>query len=151
MAVQIGDRKHLGKRGTLAGISYFSQFLYGGWFLFHGLNYWFVFYYDKSLEPGPGLVPAIAGSGLMAVVKALEVVIGCALLLDLYAALAVVAAWPITLMIAFVTASHGKPFGICVALVIIALIALNAIMSFGHLDRYQPMLALHADIGRAHV
>ena len=123
------------------GFVYGCQFLYGGWFLFHGLNYWFEFYPDRSIQPGPGLVPAIAASGLMAIVKALEIGIGAALLANRFAALAVIAAWPITLMIAFVTSSHGKPFGIGVALVIIAL---NAIMSFGYLERYRPMLALHA-------
>lgn len=122
----------------LATIALGCQFLYGGWFLFHGLNYWFEFYPDRSIQPGPGLVPAIAASGLMAVVKALEVVIGVMMLLNRFTPLAVVAAWPITLMIAFVTSSHGKLFGICVAIVIISL---NAIMSFAHLDRYRPMLA----------
>lgn len=129
------------RHGAFAGIVFGCQFLYGGWFLFHGLNYWFEFYPDRSIQPGPGLVPAIAASGLMAIVKALEILIGAALLANRFAALAIVAAWPITLMIAFVTASHGKPFGIGVAIVIIAL---NAIMSLGHLERYRPMLAADA-------
>src|SRR5690606_10798807 len=111
------------------------------WFLFHGLNYWLEFYPDRSIQPGPGLVPAMAESGLMAIVKALEIFIGCALLANRFTALAVVAAWPLTLSIAFVTSSHGKPFGIGVACIIIAL---NGLMSVGHLDRYRPMLALHA-------
>ncbi|AJP72530.1 hypothetical protein [Sphingomonas hengshuiensis] len=127
---------------AFTGFAYGCQFLYGGWFLFHGLNYWFEFYPDRSIQPGPGLVPAIAAAGLMAVVKALEVGIGVALLANRFAALAVVAAWPITLMIAFVTASHGKPFGVGVAVIIIAL---NAIMSLGYLERYRPMLAVHAN------
>lgn len=130
-----------GRARAFAGTVYAAQFLYGGWFLFHGLNYWFEFYPDRSIEPGPGLVPAMAESGLMAIVKALEIVIGCALLANRFAALSVVAAWPITLSIAFVTSSHGNPFGIGVACVIIGL---NALMSLGYLDRYRPMLALHA-------
>jgi hypothetical protein len=71
------------------------------------------------------------------------------LLLDLYTALAIVAAWPITLMIAFVNSSHLSKFGVSVGIVIITL---NAVMSFGHLDRYRPMLALKAGpphLGRA--
>jgi hypothetical protein len=86
-------------------------------------------------------VPALAESGVMAIVKVLEIAIGLALLLDLYVALAIVAAWPITLMIAFVNSSHLSKFGVSVGIVIIAL---NAVMSFGHLDRYRPMLALRA-------
>lgn len=121
--------------------AYLCQFLYGGWFLFHGLNYWFEFYYDQSIQPGPGLVPALAASGVMMLVKLLEVAIGIALLLDLFAALAIVAAWPITLMIAFVTSSHGKPFGVGVAIVIISM---NIIMSLGHLDRYRLLFARDA-------
>lgn len=121
--------------------AYGCQFLYGGWFLFHGFNYWFAFYFDKSIQPGPGLVPALAESGVMTVVKALEIVIGIALLSNLFVPLAVVAAWPITLMIAYVTSSHLSLFGTSVGVLIIGL---NAVMSFGHLDRYRPMLAMHA-------
>lgn len=138
LAAETGDP---GGRRAFTGIAYACQFLYGGWFLFHGLNYWLAFYADKSIQPGPGLVPALASSGVMAIVKALEIAIGLALLADCHAALAIVAAWPITLMIAFVTSGHGKPFGIGVAVVIITL---NAIMSVGHLDRYRPMLAVSA-------
>lgn len=136
--------RHLGKTGersAFTGLVYACQFLYGGWFLFHGLNYWCEFYFDRSIQPGPGLVPALVDSGVMAGVKLLEILIGLALLLDLFSALAIVMAWPITLMIAFVTASHLKPFGMSVAAIIIAL---NAMMSLGHLDRYRSMLAMHA-------
>lgn len=120
---------------------YACQFFYGGWFLFHGLNYWLEFYADQTVLPGPGLIPALVAAGVMDIVKALEIVIGLALLADLYVALAIVAAWPITLMIAFVNASHLKPFGICVAIIIITL---NLLMSLGHLDRYRALLVLRA-------
>jgi hypothetical protein len=118
-------------------IVYACQFFYGGWFLFHGLNYWLEFYADQTIRPGPGLIPALVAAGIMDIVKVLEIVIGLALLADLYAALVIVAAWPITLMIALVNASHLKPFGVCVAVIIIAL---NLLMSLGHLDRYRPLL-----------
>ena len=65
------------------------------------------------------------------------IVIGLALLADFYSALAVVAAWPLTLMIAFVNGSHLHAFGLSVAIIIIAL---NAVMSLGHLDRYRAFL-----------
>lgn len=130
-----------GGRFPFSGIAYACQFFFGGWFFFHGLNYWFEFYIDRSIEPGPGLVPALAASGVMAVVKVLEVLIGAAFLLNRFAALAVIAAWPITLMIAFVTGSHLHPFGIGVAIVIITI---NTVLSFGHLDRYRHFLVQHA-------
>lgn len=130
-----------GKRSAFTRFAYACQFFYGGWFLFHGLNYWFEFYFDRSIQPGPGLVPALAESGVMAVVKVLEVVIGLALLADLAVPLAVIAAWPITLMIAYVNSSHLSLFGTSVGAIIIVL---NAVMSLGHLDRYRPMLALRA-------
>ncbi|MCW3836979.1 hypothetical protein ACFQ1E_13535 [Sphingomonas canadensis] len=130
-----------GERHAFTGFAYACQFFYGGWFLFHGLNYWFGFYFDRSVLPGPGLVPALAESGVMTIVKLLEIVIGLALLLDRFAALAIVGAWPITLMIAYVNGSHLTRFGLSVSAVIIAL---NAIMSLGHLDRYRAMLAYHA-------
>lgn len=130
-----------GGRSAFTGFAYLCQFFFGGWFLFHGLNYWARFYFDASILPGPGLVPALTESGVMGIVKVLEIAIGLALLFDFYAALAIVAAWPITLMIAFVNSSHLSKFGVSVGIVIIAL---NAVMSFGHLDRYRPMLALKA-------
>ncbi len=136
-----GSREASSRYSPLTGSIYSCQFFYGGWFLFHGLNYWVGFYFDKSVLPGPGLTPALAASGVMGIVKALEIVIGLALLTDLFAALAIVAAWPITLMIAFVTASHLTPFGVSVAVIIVTL---NAVMSFGHLDRYRAMLVPHA-------
>ncbi|MBL8551260.1 MAG: hypothetical protein JNJ73_14845 [Hyphomonadaceae bacterium] len=129
------------KRGAFSTFAHACQFFFGGWFLFHGLNYWLAFYADTTILPGPGLIPALVASGVMTVVKVLEIVIGLALLADLCAPLAIVAAWPITLMIAWVNASHLRPFGVSVALIIIFL---NAIMSFGHLDRYRAMLAISA-------
>ena len=56
------------KRG-FTRFAYACQFFYGGWFLFHGLNYWFQFYPDRSIRPGPGLIPALvdAGAGLSSV------------------------------------------------------------------------------------
>ena len=133
--------KRTGERPSFTGFIYLCQFFFGGWFLFHGLNYWCGFYFDRTILPGPGLVPALAESGVMAIVKVLEIAIGLALLLDLYTALAIVAAWPITLMIAFVNSSHLSKFGVSVGVVIVAL---NAVMSFGHLDRYRPMLVARA-------
>ncbi|MEO9132554.1 MAG: hypothetical protein ABI240_15280 [Sphingomonas sp.] len=130
-----------GERSAFTGFAYACQFFYGGWFLFHGLNYWTAFYADGSVLPGPGLVPALAASGVMAVVKLLEIVVGTALLADRFAPLAIVAAWPITLMIAYVNSAHLTKFGMSVGAIIIAL---NGVMSFGHLDRYRAMLVMHA-------
>lgn len=124
-----------------AGFVYACQFFYGGWFLFHGLSYWLQFYDESSMRPGPGLIPALAASGVLTIVKALEVIMGLALLADVFTALVVVATWPITLMIAFVNASELELFGIAVALIIIGL---NLVMSLGHLDRYRAMLVPHA-------
>ena len=141
-----GFSQHAGERSALTGLFRACQFFYGGWFLFHGLNYWCGFYFDPTVQPGPGLVPALAASGVMAIVKALEIAIGLALLLDVFAALAVVAAWPITLMIAFVNSSHLSGFGVSVG---IAVIVLNAAMSVAHLDAYRPMLVMRAGPGDA--
>jgi len=122
---------------------YACQFFYGGWFLFHGLNFFLEFYFDGSIRPGPGLVPALTESGVMRVVKVLEIVIGLALLSDLFVPLAIVVAWPITFMIAYVNASHLSMFGISVGFIIITL---NGAMSLGHLARYRPMLVMKAGL-----
>lgn len=140
-AAAASNSREPGERGAFARFAHACQLFFGGWFLFHGLNYWAGFYFDPTVLPGPGLVPALAESGVMAIVKALEIAIGIALLLDLFAPLAIVAAWPITLMIAFVNSHHLTGFGIGVGVVIVAL---NAVMSLGRLDLYRPLLVMRA-------
>lgn len=121
---------------------YAFQFFYGGWFLFHGLNWWLRYFPEKSFGPDAhGLIPELIRSGLFDIVKLLEVVIGIALLADLYVPLAIVAAFPITFVIAWLNASKGNPFGLSVAAIIVAL---NALMAVGHLDRYWSMLVMRA-------
>jgi hypothetical protein len=90
------DSTHTG--GGFARFVYACQFFYGGLLLFHGLNYWFQFYPDRSIRPEPGLIPALVESGVMEVVKALEVILGLALLADVFVALAIVACWPLTII-----------------------------------------------------
>jgi DoxX len=120
---------------------YCCQFFFGGWFLFHGLNYWAGFYFDKTILPGPGLLPALDRSGLLAVVKVIEIAVSLALLADVYVPLAAVAAFPITIVIAYVNGMHLTRFGISVGVIIIAL---NALIALGHLDCYIPMLVANA-------
>ena len=126
--------------------TYLCQFFFGGWFLFHGLNYWTQFYHDPTILPGPGLLPALQSSGLLAIVKVIEVVVGILMLSNRYVPLAAVMALPITLVIAFVNSSHHTAFGVCVGIIIIML---NATVALGHLDRYLPMLGASAGIPRA--
>lgn len=131
---------------VFAIFAYFCQFFFGGWFLFHGLNYWTRFYDDPTILPGPGLLPALHGSGLLAIVKVIEIVVAVLLLSDRFVPLAAVIALPVTLVIAFVNSSHHTAFG---ALVGVIIIVLNATIALGHLDRYVPMLRANAGIPRA--
>lgn len=132
-------RASTGDKRAFTIIGYAAQFFYGGWFLFHGLNWWLGFFPEKSFAPGAqGFIPELIRLHIFTVVKVLEVVIGLALLSDLFVPLAIVAAFPITFVIATLNFSKGSAFGIAVG---VAIVVLNVLMALGHLDRYRPMLA----------
>ena len=119
------------------------QFFFGGWFLFHGLNYWTHFYDDPTIRPGPGLLPALEASGLLAVVKALEVLIAVAMLSDRFVPLAAVMAAPISVVIAYVNSSHHRLFGVCVGIIILLL---NSMIALGHFGCFVPLLTANAGL-----
>lgn len=125
-------------------VIYAVQFFYGGWFVFHGLNYWLHFFVQPPGASGMAkeFIGALIHSGLFDWVKAIEVLVGVALLANRFVPLAAVAAFPITIVIAYLNlAIEGDLFGVVVGVVIIAL---NGIIALGRLDRFRPMLAFDA-------
>ena len=121
---------------------YAVQFFFGGWFLAHGLNHWLEFFPRPSGSSpiARELIGALNHSGMFTIVKALEVVTGIMLLANRAVPLATVLAFPVTLSIAQLNiVANGDTFSIFVGTIIIAL---NAIIALGHLDRFLPMLAI---------
>ena len=117
-----------------------AQFLFGGWFLFHGLNYFLNFFPQPG--GGHGLIGALITAGLFALIKILEVVVGVALLANRYVPLAIVVAVPITVVIAYlnlVLKHDTKGF-----MVGITILAVHGAMAWGYLDHYRAMLVFKA-------
>lgn len=119
---------------------YGAQFFFGGWFLFHGLNHWLEFFIQPS-GSGQGmkdLIMVLIDSGMFDVIKAIEVIAGLMLLANRFVPLAIVIAFPITIVISFMNFTMGDGFGVVVGIVSILL---NILMGIGYLERFRPMLA----------
>ena len=123
---------------------YAAQFFFGGWFLFHGLNHWLQFFVQPA-GSGQGmhdLISVLIDSGMFNVVKAIEVVAGVMLLANRFVPLAIVIAFPVTVVISYMNFTMGDRFGVFVGCVSILL---NVAMAIGYLDRYLPMLVYDAE------
>lgn len=125
---------------TFMVVVYIAQFFFGGWFLYNGLNYFFEFF---PQPPGSSalayqLISALIDTGLFAIVKILEAIVGVMLLSNRLVPLAIVLAFPISVSIAHMNfVNVGDPLANGTAIVIVVL---NAIMAIGYLDKFLPML-----------
>lgn len=123
-------------------IAYAVQFFFGGWFFYNGLNHFVGF-----TPPPPGSSPAtrelMAGleqTGLFAVVKAIELLTGAALLANRFVPLAALVAFPVTFAIAWVmTVINGGAVGYTVG--VLALL-FNAIIALSRWEHFAPVLAV---------
>lgn len=138
------------RKEALTWVVYGAQFFFGGWFLAHGLNYWLEFFPQPhgSSPLSHELIMALIDSGLFTIVKAVEVLTGALLLLNIFVPLAIVLAVPVALSIAHLNmVENDDMFSKVTALIILLLLA---IMALGYLDRYLPMLGLrNGDPGSA--
>lgn len=134
------DATTQGPGRTFMVVIYVAQFFFGGWFLYNGLNYFFEFF---PQPPGSSalayqLISALIDTGLFAIVKIMEAIIGVMLLTNRLVPLAIVLAVPISLSIAHMNMVNvGDPLANGSA---IAILVLNAIMAIGYLDKFLPML-----------
>ena len=122
---------------------YAVQFFFGGWFLFHGSNYFFNFFRFPSGSSvlAHEFIGAMLHSGLFAVIKGLEMAVGVALLANRFVPLAAVAAFPVSFSIAYINLfAIGDPFAIMVSILVIAF---NGLIALGHLDKFLPMLVFN--------
>lgn len=123
---------------------YCAQFFFGGWFLFHGLNHYLHFFNQPS-GSGQGmkdLINVLIDSGMFDVVKILEILTGALMVLNRFVPLAIVLAFPITVVISFMNFTMGDSFGIVVGWISIIL---NIVMALGYMHRYLPMLAFEVE------
>ena len=121
--------------------AYAIQFFFGGWLFYNGLNYF------VGLTPAPPgssplsreLIGALEHTGLFAIVKAVELVTGSALLANRFVPLATVLAFPVSFSIAFVMlVVNGGAVGTIVGVLVIAF---NGIIAVARLNSFLPTLA----------
>ena len=121
------------------------QSLFGAWFLVHGLNYFVEFFRQPPGSTGPSheLINTLISTGLFAWIKVIEIVVGVLLLAQRYVPLAIVAAVPITLVIAYMNfVLKHDTFGFVVGT---AIILAQLIMGLGYMSVFRPMLGY--DVG----
>lgn len=129
--------------------AYAIQFFYGGWFFYNGLNY---FVAITPAPPGSSplsreLIGALEHTGLFAIVKAVELATGAALLANRFVPLATVIAFPVSFSIAFVMLIvNGGVVGTTVGVLVMAF---NGVIALARLDSFRPMLAMHDRAARA--
>lgn len=135
-AVQTGSADR-----TWAFVIYCAQFFFGGWFLFHGLNHWVHFFPQPpgSASVSSELIRALIKSGLFDWVKAVEVVVAIALLLNRFVPLAAIAAFPISIVIGYLNIAVEHDAN--ALFVFFGVLGLNALIVAGHLDRVLPIFA----------
>lgn len=121
----------------------FAQFFFGGWFVFHGLNY-FIHFWPQPKGSSVLMREVIMGlihSGLFDVIKGIEVVTGLMLLANRMVPIAAILAFPVSFSIAYlnVMANHDAySFGVAVCI-----IAINGLIVLGHLDKFLPLLVFN--------
>ena len=129
---------------TFMVVVYAAQFFFGGWFFYNGLNFFVEFF---PQPPGSSalayqLISALIDTGLFAVVKILEGIVGLMLLSNRFVPLAIMLAFPISVSIAHLNLVNVQdPLGIGTGVVILAL---NGIMALGYLDKFLPMLTYNS-------
>lgn len=122
-------------------LAYAVQFFFGGWFFYNGLNHFVEF---TPAPPGSSplsreLLAALDHTGLMAVVKAVELVTGALLLANRFVPLALAVAAPVAFAIVWtMLVMNGGTVGTVVGVLIVAFLA---ILAWSRLGSYLPMLA----------
>ncbi|HEY7671161.1 MAG TPA: hypothetical protein VIC71_03005 [Gammaproteobacteria bacterium] len=124
-----------------------GRMIFGGWMVYAGLNHWFHFtpqpYGQNPLSIE--LTTALIESGLFDLVKAMEAITGTLVLIGLYVPLALVAALPISVVVAYfnlVLEHNGVVNYVAGTLVL----GLNLLLMLAYVKSYQPLLRWRASI-----
>ncbi|HUI59136.1 MAG TPA: hypothetical protein VLX90_02875 [Steroidobacteraceae bacterium] len=142
LSSQAGDRSDVVFRWVVICV----QTFFGAWFLIHGLNFFVsIFKQPPGFSvPSHELISALIKSGLFSLVKLIEIVVGVLLLSQCFVPLAIVAAAPVTIVIAYDNlALNRDTFSIVTGVVILAA---NALMAMGYLDSYRAMLRFNVGL-----
>ena len=118
-----------------------GRLIFGGWFLYAGLNHWIPITPQPMGETllGRQVVDALMASHLFDVVKAIELVVGALVLANRFTALALNVCMPISVVVFYWNVFIEKsPIGAGMGT---ATLALNALLMLAYFDHYRSVLA----------
>lgn len=118
-----------------------GRMIFGGWFVYAGLNHWFHFT-PQPYGQNPVSIEfttALIESGLFDLVKAVEAITGLLVLIGVFTPLALLVALPVSVVVAYfnlVMEHNGVVNYVAGTLVL----GINLLLMLGYLDRYRPLL-----------
>lgn len=118
-----------------------GRLMFGGWFLYAGLNHWVTITPQPMGETllGKQLVSALMDSHLFDVVKAVELAVGVLVLTNRFTALALNVCMPISVVIFYWNVIlETSPFGAGMG---VATLTLNGLLMLAYFDHYRSVLA----------
>lgn len=124
------------------------RIIFGAWWLYSGLNHWFHFFEQPygDTEVAIEFTKALESSGMLTIVKVLEVIQGVFILWGRLMPLNLASALPLTLVIAHwnLVLTPGPVeivFGVLT-------VAMHGFLMLAYWDQYKPMFAWNPDITR---
>jgi uncharacterized membrane protein YphA (DoxX/SURF4 family) len=118
-----------------------GRMIFGGWMVYAGLNHWFHFT-PQPFGQNPvsiELTTVLIESGLFDLVKAMETITGVLVLMGVFVPLALVAALPISVVVAYfnlVLEHNGVVNYVAGTLVL----GINLLLMLAYVDSYRPLL-----------
>ena len=123
-----------------------GRLIFGGWFLYAGLNHWVTITPQPMGETliGKQVVDALMVSHLFDLVKAVELVVGVLVLANRFTAVALNVCMPISVVIFYWNVFvETSPIGAGMGT---ATVVLNALLMLAYLDHYRTVLAFRPHI-----
>ena len=118
-----------------------GRMIFGGWMVYAGLNHWFHFT-PQPFGQNPVSIEfttVLIESGLFDLVKAMETITGALVLMGVFVPLALVAALPISVVVAYfnlVLEHNGVVNYVAGTLVL----GINLLLMLAYVDSYRPLL-----------
>ena len=124
-----------------------ARLIFGAWFAFNGILYWTP-YLPGAYNPVPvRFLDALMESGVMRLVKIVELTVGLALLTNFFVPLALVVGFPVTVIIAYNDLVLEYPIAFSMTGGAVTF-AFHAFLLYAYFDYYRPLLTPKARIGR---
>ena len=133
----------------MKGAVLFARFIFGGWFVFAGLNFWFRFIPQPygNTDVAIAFTTSLIDTQLFHIVKAIEFVCGVLILMNRFTALALAAIFPIAFTVGFFNAHlMGGPVGWGIAAVVVGV---NLFLIWAYRQYFIPLFTMSPQITRA--